>query len=179
MNSLCVFCGSQAGTQAPYAQAAARLGRLLAARGVTLVYGGGRVGLMGIMADAALAGAGRVIGVIPQMLLDRELGHPGLAELRVVPSLSQRKAAMAELADAFVVLPGGVGTLDELFEMWSWTQLGLHRKASGLLNVAGYFDPLIQFMDRAVTEGFLSPRSRQTLVVDTDEARLLDSLQQW
>jgi uncharacterized protein (TIGR00730 family) len=160
-------------------QSAARLGKALAARGITLIYGGGRVGLMGVIADAALANAGRVIGVLPQMLLERELGHSGLTELRVVQTLSERKATMAQLADAFLVLPGGIGTLDELFEMWSWTQLGLHNKAAGLLNVAGYFDPLIQFMDRAVTEGFLSPSSRQTLVVDTDEERLLDSLRRW
>ena len=179
MDSVCVFCGSREGAQALYAQAAARLGSLLAASGITLIYGGGRVGLMGVVADAALAGSGRVIGVMPQMLLERELGHPRLTELRVVQTLSHRKATMAELADAFVILPGGIGTLDELFEMWSWTQLGLHRKAAGLLNVGGYFDPLIQFMDRTVMEGFVSQRSRQTLVVDTDEKRLLDSLQRW
>ncbi len=152
-------------------------GRLIAERGLTLVYGGGKVGLMGAVADAALVAGGRVVGIIPQLLLDREVGHPGLSELHVVTSMAERKLMMGELSDAFLTLPGGIGTLDELFEAWSWTQLGLHDKPSGLLNYRGYYDALIQFLDLAVAEGFQRPRHRAALLVDTEVEPLLDQLQ--
>jgi uncharacterized protein (TIGR00730 family) len=141
-----------------------------------LVYGGGRVGLMGALADAALAAGGRVVGVIPQMLLDKEVGHPGLSELHVVSTMAQRKQLMGDLSDTFITLPGGIGTMDELFEAWTWTQLDLHRKPCGLLNHAGYYDALIEFLDHAVERGFLRPRHRAALIVDTDMSRLLERL---
>jgi len=177
MQSLCVFCGSSSGDRPEYLQVARDAGRLIAQRGLTLVYGGGKVGLMGAAADAALAAGGRVVGIIPQMLLDREVGHPGLSELHVVTTLAERKLLMGELSDGFLTLPGGIGTLDELFEAWSWTQLDLHRKPSGLLNHAGYYDALIAFLDHAVAEGFQRPRHRAALLVDTAVAPLLDQLQ--
>ncbi|MDY6946348.1 MAG: TIGR00730 family Rossman fold protein [Pseudomonadota bacterium] len=177
MRSLCIFCGSNPGNRPEYLQLARATGRLVAERGLTLVYGGGKVGLMGAVADAALAAGGRVVGIIPQMLLDREVGHPGLSELRVVSTMSERKLMMGELSDAFLTLPGGIGTLDELFEAWSWTQLGLHDKPSGLLNYRGYYDALIQFLDLAVAEGFQRPRHRAALLVDTEVESLLDQLQ--
>lgn len=152
-------------------------GRAIAERQLTLVYGGGKVGLMGAIADSALAAGGRVIGVIPQILLDREVGHPGLTELHVVTTMAERKLLMGELSDAFLTLPGGIGTLDELFEAWSWTQLGLHDKPSGLLNYRGYYDALVQFLDLAVSEGFQRPRHRAALLVDSEVESLLDQLQ--
>lgn len=155
---------------------ARQAGRLIAERGLTLVYGGGRAGLMGALADAALAHGGRVVGVIPQMLLDREVGHSGLTDQHVVTTLSERKLLMGELSDAFLSLPGGIGTLDELFEAWSWTQLDLQRKPCGLLNYGGYYDHLIQFLDHVVAEGFQRPRHRAALLVDTDLPALLDQL---
>lgn len=176
MRSICVFCGSSPGNRPEYLQVARDTGRLIAQRQLTLVYGGGKVGLMGAMADAALAAGGRVIGVIPQMLLDREVGHAGLTELRVVSTLAERKLIMGELSDAFLTLPGGNGTMDELFEAWSWTQLGLSRKPSGLLNHGGYYDALIQFLDHAVAEGFQRPRHRAILLVNTQIEPLLDQL---
>jgi len=148
MSRLCVFCGSSPGHDPAHGASAAQLGRVLAERGIGLVYGGGRVGLMGILADAALAAGGEVIGVIPQALLDREIGHRGLTQLRVVDSMHARKALMGELAEGFIALPGGIGTLEELFEVWSWAQLGLHRKPCGLLDVNGFFAPLVDFLDR-------------------------------
>jgi uncharacterized protein (TIGR00730 family) len=151
-------------------------GRLIAGRGLTLVYGGGRAGLMGALADAALASGGRVVGVIPQMLLDREVGHSGLTEQHVVTSLAERKLLMGELSDAFLTLPGGIGTLDELFEAWSWTQLELQRKPCGLLNHRGYYDWLIKFLDHVVDEGFQRPRHRAALLVDSELGSLLDQL---
>lgn len=177
MRSICIFCGSSPGNRPDYLQLARATGRLVAERGLTLIYGGGKVGLMGAVADAALAAGGRVVGIIPQMLLDREVGHPGLTELRVVTTMSERKLMMGELSDAFLTLPGGIGTLDELFEAWTWTQLGLHDKPSGLLNYRGYYDALIQFLDLAVTEGFQRPRHRAALLVDTEVESLLDQLQ--
>ncbi len=150
---------------------------MLAENGWTLVYGGGCIGLMGAMADAALGAGGRVIGVIPEILYKKEIAHQGLSELKVVESMSERKNVMGRLADVFVALPGGIGTLDELFEVWTWTQLGLQNKLSALLNVGGYFDPLIEFVDRAVAEGFLSPLHRQMLLVETDPAALLKRIQ--
>lgn len=176
MTSICVFCGSNPGLGARYLQLASEVGELLARRHVTLVYGGGRVGLMGALADSALRAGGRVIGVIPQVLIDKEVGHAGLSELRVVTSMSERKRVMCELADAFLTLPGSIGTLDELFEAWTWTQLGLHSKHCGLLNFDGYYDALIAFLDGAVREQFLGRQSRGTLLVDTDAARLVETL---
>ena len=148
---------------------------MLAQRGIGLVYGGGRVGLMGVLADAALAAGAEVIGVIPQALLERELGHRGLTELRVVDSMHARKALMGELAGGFIALPGGVGTLEELFEVWSWATLGLHRKPCGLLDVAGFFAPLVEFLDRQVEAGFIHPRYRAMLTVASTPEALLDT----
>ena len=152
------------------------MGRLLCQRGIDLVYGGGNVGLMGALADACLAAGGRVIGVIPQALADREVAHTGLTELRVVSSMHERKSVMAQLADAFVALPGGYGTWEELFEVLSWSQLGIQRKACGLLNVRGYYDPLLELANKAVSEGFLREVNRDLLLSDVDPARLLDRL---
>src|SRR5471032_3283505 len=174
--SVCVFFGASTGTDPAYREAAVALGRALAERKLTLVYGGGAVGLMGIAADAALAAGGAVIGIIPQSLKDKEIGHSGLTRLEVVDGMHARKARMAELSDAFVALPGGLGTLEELFEVWTWGMLGLHAKPYGLLNVAGYYDPLIQFLDHACAQGFVRPAQRAMLVVDDDECRLLDVL---
>jgi uncharacterized protein (TIGR00730 family) len=177
MRSICIFCGSSPGNNPEYLQLARATGRAIAERGLTLVYGGGKVGLMGAVADAALTAGGRVVGIIPQMLLDREAGHPGLSELHVVTTMAERKLMMMELSDAFLTLPGGIGTLDELFEAWTWTQLDLHDKPSGLLNYRGYYDALIQFLDLAVSEGFQRPRHRAALLVDTEVEALLDQLQ--
>ncbi|HEU4653616.1 MAG TPA: TIGR00730 family Rossman fold protein [Steroidobacteraceae bacterium] len=176
MKSLCVFCGSRAGGHPEYVELARACGTMLAERGIALVYGGGRVGLMGAIADAALAAGGTVIGVIPQMLLDREVGHPGLSQLHVVKSLAERKLRMAELSDAFVALPGGLGTLDELSEVWTWTQLNLHRKPCALLNAGGYFDALIDFLHHATDEGFVSQRDLEQLQVHEEFGALLDAL---
>jgi uncharacterized protein (TIGR00730 family) len=176
VNNVCVFCGSQGGKPAVYADAARKLGTLLAGRGLGLVYGAGHVGLMGILADAALAKGGRVVGVIPQDLVDRELAHTGLTELIVVDTMHQRKALMAERSDAFIALPGGYGTLDETFEILTWAQLGYHNKPVGLLNVAGYFDGLLAWLDHAGHEGFLRSKHRDLLTVDVDAERLLDRL---
>jgi uncharacterized protein (TIGR00730 family) len=176
MRALCVFCGSSSGIRPDYSAIAQQLGGELARRRIRLVYGGGRVGLMGALADAALQAGGEVIGVIPQMLLDKEVGHAGLSELRVVETMSQRKWVMGELSDAFLALPGGIGTMDELFEAWTWTQLDIHRKPCGLLNLRGYYDPLIAFLDRAVEEGFLRPRHRAALLAEQDLNRLLEKL---
>ncbi|HEY0939193.1 MAG TPA: TIGR00730 family Rossman fold protein [Steroidobacter sp.] len=177
MRSICVFCGSNPGNRPEYLQLARTTGRLIAERGLSLVYGGGKVGLMGAVADAALSAGGRVVGIIPQMLLDREAGHPGLSELRVVTTMAERKLMMGELSDAFLTLPGGIGTLDEMFEAWTWTQLDLHDKPCGLLNYRGYYDSLIQFLDLAVAEGFQRPRHRAALLVDSEAEALLDRLQ--
>lgn len=175
MGRLCVFCGSSPGRDPAYAAAAAQVGRVLAQRGIGLVYGGGRVGLMGTLADAALAAGGEVIGVIPQALLERELGHRGLTDLRVVDSMHTRKALMGGLAKGFIALPGGIGTLEELFEVWSWAQLGLHRKPCGLLDVQGFFAPLVGFLDRQVEAGFIHPTYRAMLMVASTPEALLDA----
>lgn len=177
-HSVCVFCGSSPGANDAYRALALELGTTIAARGLRLVYGGGNVGLMGALADAALEAGGEVVGVIPQHLVDREVAHGGLTALRVVRSMHERKALMAELADGFVALPGGLGTLEELFEIWTWGQLGLHRKPYALLDTSGFFDPLITFLDRLVSERFLKPAHREMLLVDTAPARLLDRLTQ-
>jgi uncharacterized protein (TIGR00730 family) len=179
MQSICVFCGANPGFDSKYTSLARQLGGLLARRGTRLVYGGGRVGLMGALADGALAGGGEVIGVMPQLLIDREVAHRGLTQLQVVTTMAQRKAVMGELADAFLTLPGGIGTLDEFFEAWTWTQLGLQRKPSGLLNADGYYDALLEFLDRSVAAGFLHAASRATVLVDTVMERLLEQLEQW
>jgi uncharacterized protein (TIGR00730 family) len=177
MQSLCVFCGSSPGRRAEYVDLAREVGIRIARRGIALIYGGGRVGLMGALADAALAEGGRVVGVIPQMLLDREVGHAGLSELHVVRTLSERKALMSDLSDAFLALPGGIGTMDELFEAWTWAQLRLHDKPTALLNQNGYYDPLLEFLDRASAEGFLYGQSRDLLLVETETDRVLDELE--
>jgi uncharacterized protein (TIGR00730 family) len=179
VRSVCVFSGSSPGADLAYRAAARDLGRRLADRGIELVYGGAHVGLMGAIADAALEGGGRVTGVIPQSLVDREIAHPGLTDLRVVDSMHERKAQMAELADAFVALPGGVGTLEELFEVYTWNQLGLHAKPLGLFNVRGYFDGLVRFLDHAVQERFVTPQNRAMLLVGEDLDALLDGLAGW
>jgi uncharacterized protein (TIGR00730 family) len=176
MRRLCVFCGSQPGRVAAYAESARSLGGLLAERGIGLVYGGGRVGMMGVLADSVLAGGGEVVGVIPQALVDRELAHTGVTDLRVVASMHERKALMASLADAFVALPGGFGTFEEFCEATTWTQLGLHEKPCGLLNVAGFFDPLLRLFDHAASEGFILPAHREIVVVESDAEKLLDHL---
>jgi uncharacterized protein (TIGR00730 family) len=162
---LCVFCGSRPGTRPVYAETARRLGAALAGRGLGLVYGGGAVGLMGVVADAALAAGGEVVGVIPRKLSSKEIAHGGLTELHVVGTMHERKALMADRADGFIALPGGYGTCDELFEIVTWAQLGLHSKPIGLLNVAGYFDPLLAWCDHMVGEGFLKPEYRALLLV--------------
>lgn len=176
MRRLGVFCGSRDGARPVYREAAHALGRVLAARGVGVVYGGASVGLMGAVADAALAAGGEVVGVIPRSLVEREIAHRGLTALHVVETMHERKARMAALADGFVALPGGVGTFEELFEVWTWGQLGLHAKPCGVLDVAGYYAPLLAFIDRGVAEGFIRPAQRETLVVDDDAARLVDRL---
>ena len=176
---VCVYAGSNRGRDPAYAQAAADFARLLASRGTGVVYGGGAVGLMGVVADAALAAGGEVIGVIPQDLVDREVGHQGLTELHVVGSMHERKALMAELSDAFVALPGGAGTLEELIEIYTWSQLGLHRKPMGVLNVSGYYDPLVALLDHAVAEGFLRERHRAAMHVAADPEQLLRRFEEW
>lgn len=173
LRRVCVFCGSSTGRNPAYRCLAEALGRTLAGRGLGVVYGGGRVGLMGALADAALGAGGEVIGVIPQALMDREIGHRGLSELRIVGSMHERKALMAELADGFVALPGGIGTLEELFEMWTWAQLGLHRKPCGLLDADGFFRPLVGFLDHLVLTGFVQPTHRGMLhTAESPEALL-------
>jgi uncharacterized protein (TIGR00730 family) len=177
LKRICVFCGSSSGTGEVYLQSAQEVGRLLCERNIELVYGGGRVGLMGAIADACLAGGGRVTGVIPQLLVDKEVAHKGLTELHVVQTMHERKALMADLADAFLALPGGYGTWDEFCEVLTWSQIGIQRKASALLNVNRYYDPLLAMADRAVSEGFLKDIHRELLLTDSDPARLLDRLE--
>jgi uncharacterized protein (TIGR00730 family) len=174
--TICVYCGSRHGGRTEYTQAARDLGRLIGERGWGLVYGGGKVGLMGEVADAVLAAGGHVRGVIPESLKRREVGHDGLSELHVVPDMHQRKRLMAEHADAFVALPGGIGTLEELYEVWTWRQLGYHDKPIGLLNTAGFYDQLLAFMGHTVAEGFLDAAQNAVPQIDTDPARLLERL---
>lgn len=176
MLSLCVYCGSRAGDLPAFATAAHELGTLIGRAGGRLVYGGGRVGLMGRVADATLAAGGRVLGVIPQALMEREVGHRGLTELVVVQTMHERKQRMAEAADAFIALPGGIGTLEELYEMWSWQQLGYHDKPVALLNVADYYDALLVFMRTAQQRGFVSAAQHDALIVDDDVPRLVQRL---
>jgi uncharacterized protein (TIGR00730 family) len=176
VDRICVFCGSSSGSRPEYREAAERLARELSARNIGLVFGGGCVGLMGIVADAMLAAGSHVIGVIPHHLVEREIAHKGLPDLRVVNSMHERKATMAELSDAFIALPGGFGTFEEFCEVVTWTQLGLHAKRCGILNVLGYYDPLLALFDRAVTDGFVKPSNRELVVASDDPAALLDRL---
>jgi uncharacterized protein (TIGR00730 family) len=179
LRTIAVFCGSLPGRDPVFGDAARALGALLAGRGITLVYGGGRVGLMGAVADGALAAGGQVIGVIPRSLVDRELAHPRLTDLRVTSSMHDRKATMASLADAFVALPGGAGTLDELFEAWTWTMLGIHAKPCAFLDVAGFYGGMRSHVEHMVSSGFIDPAQATGLLVETDPERLLDRLAAW
>lgn len=176
MAYICVFCGSSEGRRSAYLAAARRVGASLARRGVGLVYGGGKVGLMGALADAALAAGGEVIGVIPEFLEAREIAHRGLTDLRVVRSMHERKAVMADLSGAFLALPGGFGTLEEFCEVLTWGQIGLHHKPYGLLNVEGYYDPLLRMFDHALAEGFLGPAFRALVRDAVDPDALIDHL---
>jgi len=173
---MCVFCGSSSGSDPAYVEAAGRLGRLLADEGITLVYGGARVGLMGAVADAALGAGGKVIGVLPDFLKRKELEHPKLTELLIVSSMHERKARMAELADAFIALPGGMGTLEEFCEVVTWAQLGLHEKPCGLLNIQGYYDPLLEFVDRMIDEGFVRKKHKGLVLSAETPAELLAAM---
>jgi uncharacterized protein (TIGR00730 family) len=177
ISSVCVYCGSSAGSRPAYVDAARALATALVERGIRLVYGGARVGVMGALADAALGAGGNVTGVIPKALAGKEIAHDGLSELIVTESMHERKMLMAARSDACIALPGGIGTLEELFEAWTWTQLGFLRKPCGLLNVAGYYDALIQFVDHSVAEGFMRPIHRDILLVDVDVDALLERLQ--
>jgi len=177
MKRVCVFCGSSPGARPAYTELARRLGSILAGRGITLVYGGGNVGLMGVLANAVLAGGGNVIGVIPQAMVDLEVAHTGFPDLRIVGSMHERKALMADLADAFIALPGGLGTLEEFCEILTWAQLGMHQKPCGLINVENYFDQLIAFLDDAVRERFVRPEHRAMVLVESDAERMIDRLQ--
>jgi uncharacterized protein (TIGR00730 family) len=170
---LCVFCGSSHGSNPAYAEAAAHAGKELASRGIGLVYGGGNVGLMGVLADSVLAAGGHVTGVIPEALMAKEVGHRGLPDLRVVKTMHERKALMAELADGFVALPGGIGTFEEFFEIVTWAQLGLHSKPCGLLNVNGFYDPLLRLLDHAIAERFVKPKQRDLVIAEADFGALL------
>jgi hypothetical protein len=179
MNSVCVFCGSHPGNDPAYAEAARTLGRTLAERDITLVYGGGHVGLMGVVADSALGAGGEAIGVMPKSLVDREIGHTGLTKLHVVSSMHERKALMSELSEGFVALPGGNGTLEEFFEVLTWAQLGEHGKPCGLLNVAGYYDPLLAVFDRMVDRAFLREEHRGLVIVEEDPSALLERFENY
>ena len=173
---ICVFCGSNSGNNPAYRAAAIEVGRLLAGRGIEVVYGAGNIGLMGILADAALAAGGRVIGVIPESLMAKEVGHPGLTELRIVKSMHERKAIMSDLSDAFIAMPGGFGTFEEFCEVVTWSQLGIQSKPCGLLNVEGYYDPLLELFDHAVREGFLRAENRKLVLQDHDPIGLLEKM---
>lgn len=173
---LCVFCGSSAGQDPVYMASARLLGETLAKNGIELVYGGASVGLMGAVADAALAAGGHVIGVMPQALVDKEIAHGALSDLRVVGSMHERKAMMAELSDGFIALPGGLGTFEELFEVWTWAQLGYHKKPCALLNVAGFYDKLAGFLDDVVERGFVKPVHRAMLIVRDEPAALIEAI---
>ena len=175
MRSVCVFCGSKPGNNPAYAAGARRLGRTLAEEGITLVYGGGHVGLMGVVADTILDAGGKVTGVIPMALVEREIAHPSVTDLRVVGSMHERKALMSELSEGFIALPGGTGTLEEFFEVQTWAQLGEHEKPCGLLNLASYYDPLVALFDHMVAKGFLSEEHRATVLVETEPEPLLDA----
>jgi uncharacterized protein (TIGR00730 family) len=179
MKKLCVFCGSSAGAHPAYVEAAAGLGRALTRRGIVLVYGGGNIGLMGAIADAVMAAGGEAIGVIPEALLRKEHGHRGITELRVVKSMHERKAMMADLAEGFIAMPGGYGTIEEYCEVLTWTQLGYHRKPCGLLNVSGFYDGMLAFFDHAATERFVRDEHRELVLAESDPERLLDRMAAW
>jgi uncharacterized protein (TIGR00730 family) len=179
MRRLCIFCGSKAGNQPLYAEQARALAQLLVSRGIGLVFGGGHIGLMGVLADEVLRGGGEAVGVIPRALVEKELAHRGLTHLHVCDTMHQRKAVMADLADAFVALPGGFGTADELFEILTWSQLGLHAKPIGLLNMAHFFDPLLTWIERSMSEGFMKEKHRRLLLVADEPAKLLDLLRDY
>ena len=179
MDRICVFCGASPGARPEYAQATTELARLLVADEIGVVYGGGGVGLMGVLADAVLAEGGEIIGVIPQALMDREIAHPDVADMRVVGSMHERKALMADLADAFVALPGGLGTLEELFEVYTWAQLGLHRKPCALLNVEAYYDGIEGFLATAVEERFVREEHRELLLVESQPRPLIERLREF
>ena len=176
MRRVCVFCGSSSGRQEAYRSAAVLLGESLVSQGVALVYGGACVGLMGTVADAVLANGGEAIGVIPASLVEKELAHPGLTELHVVETMHQRKATMSELSDGFIALPGGIGTLEEMFEALTWAQLGFHHKPCALLNTEGYYQGLVDFLHSAVTEGFIKQRHLDQLLIDSEPQRLLERM---
>lgn len=176
---LAVFCGSNPGARSDYVLATRSFGRLLSERGIGIVYGGSNVGLMAALADAVLDDLGDIIGIIPRMLVEREVANRALTDLRIVDSMHERKAMMAELADGFVALPGGIGTLEEFFEIWTWGQLGMHQKPCGLLNVAGYFDPLLDFLDRAVAEKFVREVHRKMVIVESDPVVLLSRFESY
>jgi uncharacterized protein (TIGR00730 family) len=174
---ICVFTGSRHGARSAYADAARRLGRALVERDLGLVYGGGKVGLMTVIADTVLAMKGHVTGVIPDALVTKEVAHEGLSELRIVSSMHERKAVMAELSDGFIAMPGGIGTMEEFFEVLSWAQLGIHNKPCALLNAGGYYRPLIDFLDHAVAEDFLKPKHRSLLFVENEPEKLLERIE--
>jgi len=176
MRSIGVFCGSNTGSGTAYAEAARKLARAIAGRGLRLVYGGGSIGLMGVLGDTAVAAGGQVVGVTPRRLIEKEVVHRGLTELRVVETMLERKALMAELSDVFIALPGGLGTLDELFEMLTWSQLGIHRKPCALLDVDDYYGKLVEFLDHAVARRFITPQHRAMLIVERDAETVLDRL---
>lgn len=179
LSPLCVYCGAAVGNRPAYRRAAAELGREMAARGIDLVYGGGKVGLMGEIAASVLAGGRSVTGIITRELVARELAHEGITDLRIVDSMHERKKAMADIAHGFVALPGGIGTLDEFFEILTWSQLGIHDRPVGLLNVEGYFDDVLRWLDRAEADGFMRIDPRDAITVETDPGRLLDRLAAW
>ena len=178
VKSICIYCGAATGVRPAYAEAARELGRRMAEAGIRLVYGGGKVGLMGIIADAVLAHGGQAVGIIPKALMDKEVGHTGLTELHIVENMHQRKQMMAERADAFIALPGGIGTFEELFEVWTWRQLDYHNKPIGLLNTQGYYDGMLHFLQSAVDHGFLGDWQRNLLQTAEAPAPLLTELVQ-
>ena len=178
-NRICVFCGTNAGERPEYVAVARQLGKLLAEQGIELVYGGASVGIMGEVADAVHEHGGHVTGIIPQQLMKKEAAHTGIPDLIVVASMHQRKSQMADLSDAFIALPGGIGTLEGYLEILTWGQLGIHAKPSGILNVAGYFDRLIEFLDHSVREGFLTRQHREMILVESDPKRLLGRLEEF
>jgi uncharacterized protein (TIGR00730 family) len=179
VKNICVFCGSNPGSNPDYMEGAKKLGIALAEAGITLVYGGARIGLMGAVADTVLAHGGEVIGVIPKSLVDREIAHTGLTDLHIVGSMHERKALMSELADGFIALPGGSGTLEEFFEVFTWAQLGHHQKPCGLLNLNGYFTPLLQFIDHTIGEGFMKEDYRAMILSDSEPEPLLQRFEQY
>ncbi|MBR8399486.1 TIGR00730 family Rossman fold protein [Burkholderia cenocepacia] len=179
MKAVCVYCGSSSGVRPVYADAARAFGRALVDAGLTLVYGGGRVGLMGVIADEVMAAGGHAVGVIPELLVDKEVGHTGLSELHVVPDMHHRKKMMADLSDAFVAMPGGAGTLEELFEVYTWAQLGYHRKPVALYNIDSFYDPLIALLRHTVDEGFMRPAYFNALCVESEPVALIERLRHY